>query len=226
MAADPSLLPTAKIVIHFQPLDSVRAEYQPDIRSARKDPKYLALLARDYNPSIIRRNFDGLFISENKTENGYIQIFRNGVIEEVEATILYANNDSQKHIVSVYFEGHMINAVMRRLNVLKAMGISPPIVLHLSLLAVKGYKLDIRFKDMNIPNLSSFNRQAAENSIDRDDLLLPGILIEELPSSDNLFQYAASKLHNTFNIIWNAAGLEKSLHYDSEGHWQSRYPTR
>lgn len=51
------------------------------------------------------------------------------------------------------------------------------------------------------------------NLIDRNDLLVPEILIEDISLS------AESTLRIAFDSVWNAAGQPQSPFYDAEGNW-------
>ncbi|HYV06008.1 MAG TPA: ATP-binding protein, partial [Blastocatellia bacterium] len=150
IADDPTLARTAKIVLHFQPLDSLRDGFEVDLSKGKLSSSNLILMNHDEQPET-RPNFDGLLISVRKktrTEEtiwlGYIQIFRSGAIEEVDA-----NSFSFKHeawpeanlLRSSFLEGSIIRGVEKRLALLKDLDIQSPVQVHLSLLGMKGYLL-------------------------------------------------------------------------------------
>lgn len=89
IAADPALNNTAKIVLHFQPFDSLREDFQVDLSKAISNrDNAILLFYEDVTPGA-GFNFDGLLFTQGGGfNNGYIQIFRSGAIEEVDAQIL------------------------------------------------------------------------------------------------------------------------------------------
>ncbi len=219
IASDSTLNETAKIVIHIQPFDSVREDYQVDLKKAFTHEKNLVLLRFDNVYPETRRNFDGLLVTrEMNLATGYIQLFRSGAIEEVDAGILPVTRNERNYIPSRTFEGKVLNAVTRRLGVLKDMDVQSPVLLHLTLLGVKGYSMGIQ-SDGWPRDLSDHLEQADQNPIDREDLLLRGILIENIQAVDNLFEYAGHVLQPVFDTVWNATGFNRSMHYDKDGKW-------
>lgn len=230
--ADPMLDPGGKIILHFQPLDSIRDDFEVDINNVRLQRNNLMLMQFDSSESETRLNFDGLLAYranqlklETNIKLGYIQIFRNGKIEEVDTRILRILEEKQLGnilIPSRRFEGMILNGVQKRLALLKTLDIKSPVIMHLSLIGVKGYIMVPEGKaDPFGDYLDSLKETARENPIDRDNLLLRGVLMDDFQGVDdkNLFQYAAAKLRSSFGAIWNAAGFNGSKHYDEKGIW-------
>jgi hypothetical protein len=215
IADDPMLARTAKIVLHFQPLDSLREEFEVDLSKEKITSSNLVLMQHDDTEPETRPNFDGLLVTvrnKMRTEEtiwlGYIQIFRSGAIEEVDAHTLPAKVQElpeENLIRSSYFEGRIIRGVARRLALLKDLDIKSPVQVHLSLLGVKGYLLWVdQRKDLfgfsASDQLEYLRVMPAQNAIDRDDLLLPGLLMDDFHgvNSNDLSSYAARKLHPSF----------------------------
>lgn len=219
IASDRALSQTAKIVIHIQPFDSVRDDYQVDLKKALLHEKNLVLLRWDSVSPETRRNFDGLLITgERNLGTGYIQLFRTGAIEEVDAGILPVTRNDRNYIPSRNFEGKILNGVTRRLSMLKDMDVQSPVLLHLTLLGVKDYRMGIQHNGLP-RDLDDYYERADNNPIDREDLLLRGILIENIQAIDDVFKSAGRALRPVFDTIWNAAGFNRSLHYDENGEW-------
>src|SRR5262245_12339259 len=99
-----------------------------------------------------------------------------------------------------------------------------PILLHLSLLSVKGYVMWVENLGQGPRDLTGLHTTGLENPIDRNDLLLLGVMLDDLAgiATDRLFQYAAAKLRNSFDAIWNAARFDRSLHYNDNGEWNGQ----
>jgi len=96
---------------------------------------------------------------------------------------------------------HLYEALGKYLKVQQKLGISPPVVLMLSLLGIAGYYMEI-----GRPGLYQGNK-----IIHEDTLLLPEELIDDLSKSDEEI------MKPLFDRIWNAAGWEGSMSYDANG---------
>jgi hypothetical protein len=232
IAANDSLDQCAKFVLHLQPFDSVRPGAQVDIFRARANPELLLMsdfTDVQYSASDTRLNFDGLFaFLQRNIGRGYLQIFRTGAVEEVEAQILSKTDEGKLLIPSLEFERSILSATGRRLALLKHLGVSSPVLVHLSLLGVRGYTMELQHNGGHI-GLSPYRALAAANPIDRDDLLLGGIVVENLQAEvlegfvtgrnelPNWWVTAARIMRPALDTIWNAVGFERSLHYTSEG---------
>lgn len=55
--------------------------------------------------------------------------------------------------------------------------------------------------------------------IDRDILLLPDILINELSTKPTKNEIA-KKLKPIFDVVWNACGVKRAYTFDDNGDWQ------
>lgn len=234
IVADPTVNQGAKIVIHIQPFDSVRPDSAIDIRTARANREMLLLNGFDeliYFEPQTRLNFDGLFVNlKGGTGGGYLQIFRSGATEEVDVDTFEETDDGQFLIPSLDFERSIIKATGRRLSLLKGLGVTSPVIIHISLLGVKGYRMQLQDRSGMPRNFTYHRSVAKENPIDRDNLLLRGIVLEDLQGEvlegvtregeENLPNYwiAASRiLQPALDTIWNAIGFNRSLHYTPEG---------
>jgi hypothetical protein len=234
IVADPSINEGGKIVIHIQPFDSVRPDAQVNILRARANREMLLLNGFDdptYMESDTRLNFDGLFAYlKRNVGRGYLQIFRSGATEEVDADTFEKTEDGQFVIPSLDFERSVIKGTGRRLALLKDLGVSSPVIIHISLLGVKGYSMQLQDHSGRPMSLSYQKSLAKENPIDRDDLLLRGIVVEDLQgevlegvtreestSIPNYWITTARILRPALDTVWNAVGFKRSLHYTLEG---------
>ena len=233
IVADEMLDECAKIVIHVQPLDSARPGAQVDVLKARVNRELLLMSGFDsleYSASDTRLNFDGVraFLQKN-VKRGYLQIFRSGAMEEVDAQILCKTDEGKLLIPSLEFERAVIKAVGRRLALLKELGVASPVVIHLSLLGVKGYRMELEHRGIH-RDLSYHRSVAGANPIDRDDLLLDGLIVDNIQAEalegpwdgapnkvPNYWLTASRIMRPALNTIWNAVGFERSLHYTGDG---------
>jgi hypothetical protein len=196
-----SLCNNPRIALHIIPIISFYPGQNYNIHS-----KFCGMgkLSPIYPPGIggYRYNFDG-FLTHSANIKGktssYVQLFRNGVIEAVEASLLEPRG-GKLQIPSIAFEEAIIHSLHEYLSFLKTLGVEPPIFVFLALLGVNGYSMSEHQSD----------------TIDRDVILLPEIVIESYEVK------AEDVLKPCFDSIWNACGFPKSFNYDSTGKWVAR----
>jgi hypothetical protein len=197
------LRPNPKIVLHILPLQSLNVSTSIDLTELDRklrgpNPAHWRHLSRRYN-------IDGLVIYARRTNGpceSYAQFFRNGAVEEVEATKL-GTEPGDKLIRHVQIEEGLIASTGNYIALEKDMGVSPPVSVMISLLGVKGYAM--------IPPRGFL--QEFKEPIDRDTLLLPDLLLED--SVD-----VASSLRPALDALWQAADWPSCQNYSSEGKWQ------
>lgn len=222
-----------KIVLHFQPLSSVQLDAPIDLARVNIDQRKLMLIGIAGIESELRLNFDGLLaFNPNSPQIGYIQVFRNGVIEAVDTRVLRREGG---FITARSFEQAIINTTVRCLGLINDLGLVAPVRFHISLLTVNGYRLRVETGGHGM-DTDFYHRQTERYEIDRDDLLLPGLLFTSedvtqfssltIPDRggttrryDEAFRDVGRLLRPLFNIIWNAAGFAGSLYYNSDGVW-------
>lgn len=192
------IIPGPKYVLHMVPL----AE---DPTRPRFDISGLAQQSTDINPIYggrmsSRVNFDGLvtYGMEGTGNPAYLQLFRSGAIESVDAQ-MFGRGDKNL-IPCVAFEEAFVDALRRYLRVQKELGAECPIVVMLSLLGVKGFM-------MATPQGFWSHR---DYPIDRDDLIIPEFLVESWDVD------AATAIKPAFDAVWQASGWEGSPFYDKK----------
>lgn len=201
----------AKVVLHLVPISAFVSGIKYDLRQFQISPfrEKLAPIHADYG-SNLRFNFDGLLTYEqyNRPEpaESYLQLFRNGIVESVN-TSLFSDGDRHPTIPSILFEQEMIEALKKYFFIQNALETEPPYFLLVTLLGVKGYSL---------PTTDSRMGYLTNNLIDRNDLLVPEILIEDISLP------ASTVLRPAFDAVWNAAAQPQSPSYDAEGNWTPR----
>jgi hypothetical protein len=115
--------------------------------------------------------------------DSYLQWFRNGIIETVNAGFLEGNL-----IYGTLFAEHVTKLIQRYSQHMDTLGITYPIIVSCSLIGVRGYGL-----------VQETNLRSSEN-IDCDDLIIPEVVISE-PSVN-----VKKSLRPIFEAVWNAAG--------------------
>lgn len=191
----------AKIIFHLIPLNAFdpsviyEMEYW-DKNSGEAAP--LHVQSWDY-----RYNFDGFLtfspIGNDKFSRSYLQIFRNGIIEAVNASILRVRN-GEGVVPSTMFEQILSQGFCQLLKMQQKMMVPTPIFVMLSLVGVKGYKMGVDPSRFIFANEDSL-------FIDRDILIVSEKMLEKY--DDN----TAAIMKPIFDDIWRAAGWAGSPNY-------------
>lgn len=205
-----SLETSAKVILHIIPVSAFASGVKYDLREFQLAPnrEKLAPIHASYG-SNLRFNFDGILTFERYKHTGhavsYLQLFRNGIIESASTALFEPANDPPL-IISVIFEKEIISALERFFIIQNVLETEPPYFLLLTLLGVQGYNLSTRAHGI----------EHYKNLIDRNDLLVPEILVEDISLP------ATSILRPAFDAVWNAAGQPQAPFYDAEGNWSTK----
>lgn len=196
-----------KIVLHLIPISSFSPAQIYDItKYATHLNKMKPMYCSGWN---YRYNFDGFLtysLGTDGTSYSYVQFFKNGIIEAVEGSLLEPY-EGKKLIPSYVYERELIGSLPTYLSVLRSLNVELPIFAFLTLLGVRGYS-------MGLDRTKFFVHEI--HSIDRDFLLAPEIIV------DNYEIVAKDVLKPSFDSIWNACGLPRSLNYDDSGNWGAK----
>jgi hypothetical protein len=142
-----------------------------------------------------RNNFDGFLTHQDNGDNDicYVQLFRNGVIESVKQGIVEIYKECL-YITGDIIEKLLIQSTTKYLNLLKQIGIQPPIFLFLTLTGTRNAEMYI--------NEIECVRSSHTIKIERDILQIPELIIEN-------FDISVEKiLKPAFGTIWNACGYD------------------
>ena len=189
----------AKIILHLIPISSISSEQTYDMSKLPFDPRLMTPFSTmSWNH---RYNLDGYltYSMYRDVVSHYVQLYRNGIIEAVESSLL---GRSDLKIPSIAFEEVIMNAFNNYISNLKALDVGLPIFAFLTFVGVKGY---------------SMTREPIgieDDTIEKDILLIPEIVIES-------FDFEVNKiLKPWFDAVWNACGFPRSLNYDEYGKWK------
>jgi hypothetical protein len=190
-----------KVVLHIIPLNAFDPAKRYDVSSLAQESGRLApIYASSWS---VRHNFDGVLsfsqFTRSSSAHSYLQLFRNGSIEAVEAYLL-----DEGIIPSVAFEEELLKALPKLLEIQGRLSVDPPLFIMLSLLGVSGYTMAVDKTKFWWPE---------EYPIDRDSLIIPEVLVEKFGIEP------AEVMRPIFDAIWNAAGWPKSMNYDKNGKW-------
>ncbi len=149
-------------------------------------------------------NIDG-FVTHNTNTDGlstsYVQLSRNGVIE---AVFVDTRSMEKQELHPEWLENIILLFVEDNVQLLKKLGLDPPISIFTTLAGTRGYSRLIpkgEFTDDTTP------------AVNKDMIFLPSVLIDD-------FSYEAQTiLRPAFDALANAVGLPRSRSYDKNGKW-------
>ena len=196
----------AKIILHLIPITASDPSQQLDVQKiASHQQKLMPMIWSSGN---YRYNLDGFltYSAGNSTRtHSYVQMFRNGVIEAVDGTLL----EGGQIIPASDFEEELIKSVPGYLSVLKALSVALPVFVFLTLVGVKGYS-------MGLDRYVFIPRRVEGSPIDREVLILPEVMVERYDCK------IEDVLRPIFDSVWNSCGYPRSLNYDKEGKWHKQ----
>jgi hypothetical protein len=187
------------LVLHLVPLESLSTEQNVDFLQYARDSQRLRPIGTDNWSAQI--NLDGVVShsgGRGTVSHAYTQLYRNGIIEALKAPLFY-NRGGQSLIFPKEYELRMVEFIPRYLEVLKEVGINPPIVLYLSLLGTMNTA--IATGDLNLLDEG--------HSINENVIMLPEIVIQRYED------FNPGILRPALDMVWNAAGHERSFTYDA-----------
>jgi Putative DNA-binding domain len=201
-----------KLVLHMIPSSAFNSSISVDMKIFNDYSKWdlmRPLVVWDVPPPMSTRfNLDGVarlsqWIKHPETiPAGYVQVFRNSIIEVADITILgvYSNN---KVFLGDIFELRLLQAVKKHLGLQRFLGVEPPVFIMVSLLRVKGFK--IAYGD---------SPATYTEEIDRANLIIPEVMIDDFDGEND---YIAEIMRPIFDTIWNAASHPFSPNYNIDG---------
>ena len=199
-----------KIVVQVVPVAAFQGATEIDLQGASRSDQWRALLPR--GASYIRFNFDGILAYQTgvrPTADGYeqgppsyyLQLFRNGIVETVDAFMLRGDRHRELYIPYESLEDQVIPLVDRILGFQHHAGIEPPVLVFFSMLGVRGFGMPTR-------SLGAF---ATSQVIDRDTLLFPEVWLDDYPAD---MSSVLESLRPVFDALWNATGFPEWITYE------------
>ena len=197
--------PGPKLVLHFIPIEAFAGKTSYDVLPYYTQPARLRPMAAS---SWERRlNLEGLvaFASINPSYS-YTQIYRTGVIEVVQGSLLSRQHQGRLIIPSIAYEKEVLDYLPSCLTVLKDLGVNPPVVLALTLTNTRGL----------IMAVDSYGMEFGY-PIEADTLILPEAMVEDFSTPPGRI------LKPLFDLVWNASGFPSSKNFDPDGNWINRH---
>ena len=187
-----------KIIFHAIPIPSFIEDGELQIEPRGKDYSMYSPMSSTYGYDK-RINFDGLVTY--KGSHSYLQVFRSGAIESVDASIINSTN-GEKLIASAYLEDILIGGIQTHLNLIKSFNVEYPIAIFLNITGIAGYSF-----------AGSRGWEVEKVISDRNHLKFKEIIIEN--GSDSIVK----KIKPWFDRLWQAFNYEGCHNYRSETEW-------
>ncbi len=199
----PTLLPL--LVMHLVPLQDFEAGREIEASQIRSQVEELSpqhtefhLVNSGFPKSIF--NSDGYCVYNGEEIcRGYAQIFRNGVIEATDASLFGHIKMPDRYFIADRFPYELMILLNNYMQLLRTLGAKTPVLLQISLMSVKGVKMQTKFSrtsDVSIP-------------YKKDVLNLQASVITEFNDDENY----RSDMKKQMDLLWNAFGLERCLYF-------------
>jgi len=194
---------TATTALHLVPLNSLDPGFAVDLSGMSKSASAMRPM---YGAGWSCRYFFEGFATFSRLDQqpalSYTLLMRDGMLEAVD-TALLRPYQGRLLVPGVAYEQKILGAISRYLTILPNLGVTPPVIILLSLLGVRGYLLAGEDYGMGFRG----------EQLDRDELVLPGVTLDDLNADPT------PRLRPMFDALWNAFGYEKSANFDEQGNW-------
>jgi hypothetical protein len=197
----------SKLVIHLLPFDAFFSEPQFDLRERLPTNLFQPLTAGAWSD---RLTFEGKMVvaaSRDGLSSSYLHLYRNGVVEIVDASILnhkMTEHPDLRYIPSLAVERLIVTGVERGLGLIRHIGASAPVAVTFALTDVKGMILIS----------SEFWQLSPQHPVLNTHLFFPDTILLEL--TDRI----GPLLKPLFDLMFNAGGIDESPGFDAQGNWR------
>lgn len=199
-------IPVSKgvLVLQLVPLPDFGTGRRIDVSTMHARRDFFRPIASDGNRS--RINVDG-YCSYMVGERcyRYTQIFRNGTIEAVTAS-MFRERDGMRFFPSLALPERLVGALSRYMLGLRALDATPPILVQISALGINGVHIGLG---------SAHDYDDAPPPFDRDVLQLPPSMISQY-DDDGVYEPVIAE---QMDFLWNAFDFERCFYFDEGGSW-------
>jgi hypothetical protein len=200
------LVKHGRAILHLVPLTSMAGQFHLDIGSIPSLPDIRPLGS---SGGLARFNLDGILVErEGDRLHGYVQVFRSGAIETVQAS-LHSSESGKVVVWGNSLEARIGRSVPDYMDFLKQLGVPPPFAVMLAFDGMSGTVVRVG------PQLIADNEEPVQFE---HVVVLPEVLISDYGSATD---YALA-LRPIFDAIWNMAGKRRAATFDSSGNWRPR----
>lgn len=194
------LIAGATLVLHVVPRAALDSNHIVDLPAfVRPDENRQLILPFGNNWGEPRYNFDGFAICGDRE---YSQLFRTGAWESVSGHIAWDVNGVAT-IAGVALANDLVVALGKLLHAYQQLEITPPIFVMITLIGVSSCYLALEQRD----------RRLYQPRVDRDELSLPDILVDDLEAKPE------QVLRPVLDTLWQTGGYARCSLYDQDGNW-------
>jgi Putative DNA-binding domain len=196
-----------RMILHLIPLQAISQRKKYAVESLSNWRTELIPISRIGWDSRITLNGILSFSQKGTAGYSYAQLYRNGIVEAVDAYIVRRSDAGVCQLPSIAFEQKLLESTLGYLKLLKRLEIVAPVYGYISFTGVKGMSLGLGH---------SYYDSREVHPLVEDTIVLPEFVVTN-------FSDAIEKImRSSIDLIWNAFGLEKSPNFDSEGAWKPR----
>lgn len=199
----------ACLIVHLLPEGLVHAPKEFSAGQLKQASQSIRPLGDRNGHSYSERRFnaDGFLLYDGREDVwSYSQLYRTGVYEGVMADAVFDHQGRAKILRENWCEETLLAALGDYLPFTKALGLEPPFWMFAALVGCDGARvcLDRSWFDLS------------KHAIDRQVVWLPETRIDAFDTDP------VKHLRPMIDVLWNAAGLERSFSYDEEGNRKPR----
>ena len=198
---------TRLICVHSAPFMAFSGDSQVDLaRAANQTGLLKPLYSAGWSAPTF--NIDGLythtaFPERPTTSCSYLQLFRKGTVETVDAQTIPSQPSYPGSIPSIAFPERLFAYVTQLMQLYELLEVEPPYALLVSFVGVRGIHLASQARI----NLQPLNREV---------LMLPEFIIETRTFEPDV------KLKLLLDTLWQSFGAHGCTEYDDNGRWRRR----
>jgi hypothetical protein len=199
----------ACLVVHLIPEGIVHAPKEFSAAQLKQTSQTIRLLGDrgGYSYGDNRFNADGfLLVDGREGVRSYSQLYRTGMYEGVMAEAVFTHQGRAKIVRENWCEEALLAALGGYLPFAKALGLEPPFWMFAALVGCEGARIW----------LNRSWEELCQHTIDRQIVGLPETRIDTFDTDP------VQHLRPMIDVLWNAAGLERSFNYDDQGNRKPR----
>ena len=178
------------LVMHLVPLPDFGASRRNELPNLRDQVEFFAPIYYGCSPRV---NLEGycFYKYNNSIFHEYTQVFRDGSLEVVSIDVFSKRGGNQYGFGSVALPKTLTSAINRYMKGLRANEASPPILLQISAMNVRGIRM--------------FCGNNESLTCERDELHLPSSLITAFRDDNDYTNVVVEQM----DFLWNAFGIER-----------------
>jgi hypothetical protein len=193
------------VCVHCVPEAGISGDVRIDLANIDQRKTHAAPIgSTGYNSHF---NEDGL-LRENRNGDaldGYLQLFRNGVVESVDAHMMVGRG-RENGIPSTFLAMSLSQFLTQTVAMWRALDIEGPACVLITLAGLKG-----------VPFMLPANGGYYTRPFVRDPFYLPEVMIDDLETDPR------PQLRHALDVLWQAAGESACPYFGADGQWIGRF---